>query len=475
MTDSELLASSKRSYVIAPAGCGKTDLISRAVAEHSGGRELVLTHTHAGVDALRRRLKKMGAKPGAFHVGTIAGWALQYASAFPSTSGLGTNGPTLEWAKVYPAAANVLRTSWASAILKYSYSGVYVDEYQDCTVDQHQLILLLAELIPCRILGDPLQGIFRFGKNTPIDWETHVAPTFTSVLQPSIGWRWQGGYEQFGAWLQTVRASLISNTPIDLKTAPSPFVRWCRLLPGKGSFITQLQACKDAAKICNHGEKVVVIMTWESQCLGIANRLSPLYTPIETIECEQLIDFARTLDASAGIDRAKVVIEFSRKCLSGVSAELSKLDEYVAGLRAKKKASALDLQLQHLHGVAQGCDAGGLLACLESMQALPDAKLWRRELFFAMCQALREYGSGEFATLAEAAWQVRELTRKVGRNIRSRSIGRTLLVKGLEFEHVVLLNADELDRENLYVALTRASKSLTVLSREPILRPKATA
>lgn len=233
MTDSELLASSRRSYVIAPAGCGKTDLISRAVAEDAGGRELILTHTHAGVDALRRRLKKMGAKPGSFHVETIAGWAFRYASAFPSTSGLGATGAAIEWAKVYPAAANVLRESWASAILKYSYAGVYVDEYQDCTVDQHQLILLLAESIPCRILGDPLQGIFRFGKNTPIDWETHVAPTFTPVLQPSIGWRWQGGYSEFGAWLQKVRASLINNTTINLKSAPSPFVRWWKLPPGR--------------------------------------------------------------------------------------------------------------------------------------------------------------------------------------------------------------------------------------------------
>jgi hypothetical protein len=37
-----------------------------------------------------------------------------------------------------------------------------VDEYQDCSLDQHELICLLSEILPCRILGDPLQGIFSF-------------------------------------------------------------------------------------------------------------------------------------------------------------------------------------------------------------------------------------------------------------------------------------------------------------------------
>jgi hypothetical protein len=50
-------------------------------------------------------------------------------------------------------------------------------------------------------------------------------------------------------------------------------------------------------------------------------------------------------------------------------------------------------------------------------------------------------------------------------------VSRTLLVKGLEFDHAVVLNGAEYDVRNLYVAMTRGSKSLTVLSGSPTMRP----
>jgi ATP-dependent exoDNAse (exonuclease V) beta subunit len=53
-------------------------------------------------------------------------------------------------------------------------------------------------------------------------------------------------------------------------------------------------------------------------------------------------------------------------------------------------------------------------------------------------------------------------------------VSRTLLVKGLEYDHVLLPDiADFDDAKNLYVALTRGSKSLTVLSKDRyIARPR---
>ena len=38
-----------------------------------------------------------------------------------------------------------------------------------------------------------------------------------------------------------------------------------------------------------------------------------------------------------------------------------------------------------------------------------------------------------------------------------------LLVKGLEYDHAVVLDADSLDAKHLYVAMTRGSKSLTII------------
>jgi DNA helicase-2/ATP-dependent DNA helicase PcrA len=79
-------------------------------------------------------------------------------------------------------------------------------------------------------------------------------------------------------------------------------------------------------------------------------------------------------------------------------------------------------------------------------------------------------GSGELS-FHEAAIRMREENRLIGRPLPKRAVGSTLLLKGLEAEVAVVLNAGGLDARNLYVAMTRGSKALTVCSQTPILRP----
>jgi DNA helicase IV len=66
---------------------------------------------------------------------------------------------------------------------------------------------------------------------------------------------------------------------------------------------------------------------------------------------------------------------------------------------------------------------------------------------------------------------MREQNRLLGRPLPRRAVGSTLLLKGLEAEAVVVLNAAELDARNLYVAMTRGSKALIICSSTPILNP----
>ena len=61
-------------YVVAPAGFGKTHLIAAAL-HYAEKRQLVLTHTYAGVNALRRKLRQVRASDGACRIDTIASWA----------------------------------------------------------------------------------------------------------------------------------------------------------------------------------------------------------------------------------------------------------------------------------------------------------------------------------------------------------------------------------------------------------------
>jgi len=75
-------------------------------------------------------------------------------------------------------------------------------------------------------------------------------------------------------------------------------------------------------------------------------------------------------------------------------------------------------------------------------------------------------------SLADAAEKYHGEFRHKGRPVgRRRLIGTTLLVKGLEFDHAIVLDAASLSKKELYVALTRGARSLTVISTNPVLNP----
>ena len=73
-----------------PAGTGKTHLVAAlaATGAERGERTLILTHTNAGVDVLRRRLRQFGVAAGAVRVETIASWCFDVVRHYPVLSGL---------------------------------------------------------------------------------------------------------------------------------------------------------------------------------------------------------------------------------------------------------------------------------------------------------------------------------------------------------------------------------------------------
>ena len=471
MNPSQQIAESANAHLIAPAGCGKTHLIAEAVAKHNSGRELVLTHTHAGVDSVRRKLKKLGARTATVHVDTIAGWALTYVSAFPATTGMGAEATTNpDWSKVYKAATSLVSRSAIAKVLLASYSGVYVDEYQDCTVEQHELIRVLSQLIPCRLLGDPLQGIFEFKNNPVIDWDLHVAGEFPALPSLSTPWRWKDTCPELGTWLITVRRLIESGNPIDLKQAPQSAVRWVRLPDDKTyQSNTQRDVCHRAP---TDGGTILAVLQWENQCNNLVRSLAPMFHNIETIECDDLKTFAVGVDSSAGVDRLSLLEQFGMECFSGFQAEMKTV--FIAARKGEwVKTRPLKHQrvLDALRVALGDGTSSSICLFLESLTAVDAIKLWRKELFNAMRQALREHSAGDVQTLAEAVSLTRNRTRHIGRRLPLRVISRTLLVKGLEFDHCLILDADALRSKDLYVAMTRPMKSLTILSRERVLRP----
>src|SRR4051794_2933748 len=77
-----------RGLVVAPAGCGKTQLIVDALSRYTGTKPiLVLTHTNAGVAALRGRLERAGVPGRLFRLATIDGWAMRLIATYPQQAG----------------------------------------------------------------------------------------------------------------------------------------------------------------------------------------------------------------------------------------------------------------------------------------------------------------------------------------------------------------------------------------------------
>lgn len=467
MVDARQLAAMDRIAVVAPAGCGKTQLIAAAIGEYTIGCQLLLTHTHAGVDALRRRLRRLNVPGERFELDTLAGFALRVATAFPKTTGIAATDVSPVWRDVYTAAAALLRLPPIRKIIQASFSGVFVDEYQDCTTPQHDLVCGLDAMLPCRVLGDPLQGIFSF-EHDAIDWPNHVAAHFSEIQGPTKPWRWAGDNNaKLGDWLMQVRNALLRSPPepIDLRGAP---VQWYDGSDRKTKQIQQLKACRRAA---SGGDTVVGIAAWHPQCKAIAQRLGGLFTSIEAIESDDLIKHAKRIGESEGFARAVATIDFAETCMTKVSTELKTIKR---GLE-KERVPAVKKHLPQrdaLLSVAEKPSLAGVVAALTSIQEVSGVVLYRRELLYEMLRALRSACDGDAASVPEALGMVRNRTRREGRRLPRCAVGTPRLVKGLEFDHAVILDGDALDCRNLYVAMTRGAKSLSIVSSSRVLRPK---
>lgn len=73
-----------------------------------------------------------------------------------------------------------------------------------------------------------------------------------------------------------------------------------------------------------------------------------------------------------------------------------------------------------------------------------------------------------------AANAIRERSRLIGRPLAKRTVGSTLLLKGLEADIAVVLNPSVMDRRHLYVAMTRGAKQLIICSSTQLIQPIGT-
>jgi UvrD-like helicase family protein len=472
VVDVDLLAVD-RGTVTAPAGCGKTHEIAEALGRHIGSKPiLVLTHTNAGVAALRARLEDGSVLRRGYRLSTIDGWAMRLIRTFPLRSGhqpnlLDLRNPGTDYPQIRIAANGLLKAGHLNDILASSYARLIVDEYQDCSASQHLLIAYAAQVLPTCVLGDPMQAIFGFRGDALAKW-SDVCRDFPIAGELTTPWRWiNAGSEAFGRWLLDVRHRLANSQPVDLRTAPTGTVTWVAL-DGTQDYSRQLVAARAMAATPDGCVLIIGDSARSESRRQFASQI-PGANMVEGMDLKELVSFASELDlgASNALDR---VVAFAQNVMTNVQGR-HLLQRVQSLTRRSARTPPTDVEKAAM-AFARAPSYRGAGTLLTQISKADSVRTYRHSLLQVCARALRVCAADDCTTFHDAAVRMREENRLIGRPLPRRAVGSTLLLKGLQAEVAVVFNADGLNARNLYVAMTRASTRLTVCSRSPILRPK---
>ena len=317
------------------------------------------------------------------------------------------------------------------------------------------------------MFGDPLQAVYReINREEHCNWAA-VVQHFPNQVILSTPYRWATKNAGLGHWLLEVRELLIQGRPIDLSAGP------VNTLPA-GQQAAHISACQRFAGPA--AESTLALRRWGANCHKLARSLNGMFHSMEPVACDDLIESAELIESSTGNERSGQVIDFAVKCLS-------RLPSNVTGLAASFRQGriphprALDVVnvVTALERVSGSNDIRYVESAMETIEGLTANFVFaRRELWREMRRTLEQHRIHPRQRLAETAWHVRNRARVIGRSVDRRSLSTPLLVKGLEFDHAIVLDADEHNSaEHLYVAITRASRSLTVLTQNAVVtRPR---
>lgn len=455
--------------VTAPAGCGKTQLIADALSQHTDDKPvLVLTHTNAGVTALRARLQRGGVSSSAYRVSTIDGFAMRLAAKFPLRAGLDPRvlelaNPNTDYPAIRVAVRGLLQAGHIGDPIASTYSRLLVDEYQDCNSMQHAIVCSIAQTLPTCILGDPMQAIFGF-RDPLVHWEREAQVAFPPIGALQTPWRWRlAGMDALGTWLLQARASLQVGQPVDLRGAPEG-IQWVPLT--QGMEVQQRLAAARAEAPNRDGRVLVIGDSMNANGRHQLTMQTPGATSVEAVDLKDLVNFARRFDL-ASPDALRQLVEFATSLMTGVgTANLLARVETIRGGRARTPATPAEAAAVAFAVAPSHTTSIGLL---QSLADQPGARVYRPEVLHCCISALRAAG-GDGGFIG-AAIQARELNRHLGRPLGRRAVGSTLLLKGLEADVAVILEPERMTAQHLYVALTRGARRVVVCSATPLLTP----
>lgn len=505
MTD-QLVADALRSdaplvLVEAAAGCGKTfqgALYARDLLPSlSGGRLLILTHTNAACDVFAERTRGFG---GRVEIRTIDSLITWIAAAYHKAIDLPADIPA--WARrqgqggfneLAVRTANLLNRSRAiAAAVSSRYPVLICDEHQDSSEAQHRVITSIYRAGTfIRIFGDPMQAIYEARDFDAWNqrWSDLQAAATHGPVELDTPHRWKNSAPELGDWVNEARHSLKAGKQIDLRgQLPREVVVFYaeNIAQRHDLYAVSGDERRPIDRYVKGTSQLLVLASTNDTVRGLRaffNRAIPIWEGHTRDALSTLVLSCQQHDGdSVGI--ADAFIEFVQTVARGFSdsAFANNLRHEVTTQCSSRRRQG-PAKIQEIARCILECpDHRGVATALRRLvdfirggDGFDGVKLdLRREVQDAM--RLAEYEDAN-AGLADIT-----LRRTVARSaLPSKAISTVHKAKGLESERVLVMACDrqhfsgsDAKRRLLYVALSRATKSLAIVasrqSPSPLLR-----
>lgn len=470
--DIDALTTGQKNFLIAPAGYGKTYTIAASVKhlEFSQGKSLILTHTHAGVSSLKSKMSEMGVGADQYNIETISSFCQKYTNAFYRGSKMPAMTDQGYHDFIVAEACGILRLPAIGQVIQATYERVFVDEYQDCSARQHELVIALSGWIETHVLGDPLQGIFGAINKSSVDFpDDLISSGFSALPELKTPYRWlkDGHSKQLGSALAKIRNDLQGGKSINLSNLGDA-IEVVKTAP-KDRFNPKSKFWKVIWSLANEKSALVI----EPKAVNVQDRVRfaqtfKEFTVLEAIDACEFYTLSKCLDQLLeNLDysslRENLLLELFGK------TDVKKWFGAAKVIKKKGDKAKVSAVLEQYLEVLKAGSPEEMQKFLVGLKELLKLNPPRKELFYSILKAL-ETAELEKVSVSEAMEAHRNNVRRCGRKCYGKYVGTTLLTKGLEFDTVVILDAHTIKCPmHLYVAMTRACKRLIVFTQNEVL------
>ena len=471
-----------RALLTAPAGHGKTHVLTDCVCiEHELGRKpILLTHTHAGIASIKEKMKSKNIPANWVHIETITGFAQRFVLAYTKQSDLPPVGDDRYFAAIIHKATLLFERPLLHKVLFSSYDSLYVDEFQDCSKQQYELINNFSNVLPIHLLGDELQGIYDFEELVSIDRDLANYQKFDFLTTP---WRWQNAYNctELGEKIFEMRKKIGEQKDLNLLNYQCDSISVKSIKEDKDvDFYLNIAHC--IAKIQSQSVLIIVPNKEEDNHVIPTNKRAEILLKIDFTHKFKFLDAidektyygcSKELDKVVHSTKIRNKYKKIHNILASLTFNSSDYNDWIKDdhiPQRRGKNSSISNTLTELFDVFwESLSYQTLYELISYFRNTLNCKIKRPGLYHSVMKALKEAEQSSITAVYDNMVRQKNIVRQSGRKISGRCFGTTLLTKGLEFDNVIILNAQELDKKNFYVAISRACKKLVIFTRSTTL------